>query len=159
MAKKKKNEIQTVPARRIFKKEIVVEVATGDIEKKDKINTELTKEILKSQAEKSEWNREKNAELKALRKSQIDNLNTIETGRENVAIDCYEDIDEQRLEMVTRRMMGEAPSEDDPILHEFTRPLTAQERQVALPEPEPEGGEDDDADGDPGMDENEDDAA
>ena len=109
--------------------EVVVEVGDDHIAEKDKLNTELTKEILKAEAEKSEYARQKNAELKALRKSQVDNLNTIETGRETIEVECRHEIDEQRLEMLTKRVdTGET-------LHAFTRALTAEERQTRFGDP------------------------
>jgi hypothetical protein len=122
-----------------FKKEIVVNVEAEETGE-DRL-AEVDREILTIKSEKKETNRELNGRIKVLEAEQEQILKERETGKRTIAVDCYEEIDEQRLEMVTKRV------DNDQILPEFTRPLTAQERQVGIPEPDEEA-DDEDEDGD-----------
>src|SRR5690606_10655026 len=87
---------------------------------------EVDREILNVSAEKADANGDFNKQLKELRKEQKAILDTLDTGKETIEVDCYEEVDEQRLEMLTKR------ADNDQILPEFTRPLTAEERQMTI---------------------------
>lgn len=133
MAKKNQNEeapARIIGGKTIIKKPVVIDVRDEDLKGRHERNTELTEEILQCQAEKSDYNRDKNKELKDLRKAQRDNLDAIEKRQETVDVDCYEELDEQRLEVLTKHMVGNKPAPDDPVLTEYTRAMTPEERQT-----------------------------
>jgi hypothetical protein len=110
-----------------FRKEIVINVAKENQQERHERLAEVDRELLEVAAEKAAANGEFNGKLKALRKEQATILEVLQTGQEKVEVDCYEEIDEQRLEILTRRL------DTNDVLHEFTRPMTAEERQVCLP--------------------------
>jgi hypothetical protein len=126
MAKKTENQAE-IPKGRTFKKEIIVDLPKENQQDKHERLAEVDRAILESAAAKAAANGEFNAELKELRKEQKTILDTLTTGKETIEVDCYEEIDERRLEILTRRV------DTNDVLHEFTRPMTAEERQVCLP--------------------------
>lgn len=109
-----------------FKKEITVDVPKKDQKVKHERLVEVDRELLAVKAEKDSANGEFNGQLKALRNEQKSILDTIETGQETIEVECYEEVDESRLEMVTKRV------DNDQILPELTRPLTPEERQMGF---------------------------
>jgi len=113
-------------SRNTYTKEIIQDVPeTGQPEKHRRL-AEVDREILEVQSEKSATNVDFNKQLKDLRKEQKDLLDTLDTGKETIPIEVYDEVDEDRLEVVTKR------ADNDEILPELTRPMTPEERQTRM---------------------------
>lgn len=103
---------------------------TQAVSKKDQSGrlAEIDREILDVTAEKTEANADFNKQLKELRKDQRAILDSIETGELRAEVEVYEEFDEERLEVLTKR------ADDDQVIPELTRPMSPEERQMSLGE-------------------------
>jgi hypothetical protein len=110
--------------RRTVKKQITQKVTKKDQAAKHDRLVEVDRELLQVASEKAESNSDFNGQLKSLRKEQKALLDVIDSGEETLDVDCYEVPDEARMEMTYRRV------DNDVELPEFTRPFTADERQM-----------------------------
>lgn len=110
----------------IIKKEIKQKVTKkGQVEKYERL-TEVDRELLRVKADKTEENSKFNAELKSLREEQKSLLDVIDSGKETITVDCTQEIDEERMEVIFRRV------DTGDVLPEFTRPMTPGERQMGF---------------------------
>lgn len=101
----------------------LVEVAMSDEDTGAQKNrlVEVDRKILAVEAEKAGAVSDFNKELKDLRKERVAILDVIGTGKERKQIACYEERDDRRGHMLTRRV------DTDEIVDE--RPLSASERE------------------------------
>lgn len=114
-------------------KEIVVKVTNKDRdEKKDEL-VEVDREIDRIAAEKSAAGSEFNRQLKDERKRRADLLSTIESGTEKIEVEVFERLNDKLGQVETVRV------DNGKVLPEFTRALTAEERQLDISELDPQG--------------------
>jgi hypothetical protein len=124
-------------AHRIVKKQITQKVAKKQQQEKYEQLVQVDRDIDEKAAEKAGANKEFNADLKDLRKARKTLLDVIDSGEETLDVDCYEVPDEARMEMTYRRV------DNDVELPEFTRPFTAEERQLNFDDVTPDDPGDD----------------
>jgi len=111
-------------AHRVVKKQIVQKVGKKDQQHKYEELVQVDRDIDEKVNEKANSNKEFNADLKDLRKARKSVLDIIDSGEETLDVDCYEVPDEARMEMTYRRV------DNGKELPEYTRPMTADERQL-----------------------------
>ncbi len=111
-------------AHRVVKKQIVQKVGKKDQQSKYEELVQVDRDIDEKVNEKANANKEFNADLKDLRKARKSVLDVIDSGEETLDVDCYEVPDEARMEMTYRRV------DNGKELPEYTRPMTADERQL-----------------------------
>lgn len=116
-----------------FTTEIVVNVSNKERdEKKDEL-VEVDREIDRIAAEKSAADSEFNQQLKGELKRRTDLLNTIESGTEKQEVEVFERLNDKLGQIETVRV------DNGKVLPEFTRALTAEERQLDIMDLDPKG--------------------
>lgn len=108
--------------REVFKHPVEVALTDEEINARLNRNAEIDRKILEIQAEKAAANSGFNDDLKTLRKEQITLLESAKAGKATVEIDCYQERDDRRGNMLTLRCS------DGSIVDE--RALTAEERNL-----------------------------
>jgi predicted phage-related endonuclease len=116
-----------------FVKTIQVKVgAKGQEAKKDEL-VGVDREINRVEGEKAAEMNEFNSQLKGLRKQRNQLLDTIENGIEEQEIEVFERLNDKLQQVETIRV------DTGKVMPEFTRALTAEERQLDISDLDPKG--------------------
>ncbi len=112
--------------RESFKFAIDVTLTEDEINDRLERNAEIDRKILDIQAQKAMANQGYNGDLKLLRKEQVTLLESAKAGKAKLEVDCYQERDDRRGMMITRR------NDNGDIVDE--RALTAEERGESVDE-------------------------
>lgn len=117
-----------------FKKQIKLKLtAEQKTERKDRLVT-VEQELDRVKSEKRDACVTFNDETKELAKERKELLIAITTGIEEKDVDCYQRVDEKRLEVQYVRV------DTQELIPELTRPMTVEERQMKLDDAPPKKG-------------------
>lgn len=118
-------------------REFTAEITDEQAIEKYKELVEVDEEIARTAAQKAAAMADYNLQLKDLRKQQTTLLGTIKTKIETRSVECEERLNEDRQEIEVVRL------DTGKVVDEWTRPMTAEERQLDLEGVDAGNGDDD----------------